>query len=369
MSPTKTQPSKSRIRNLKSPIKPRSLPVLVGNLLIGGGAPVRVQSMTKTRTEDVNATLRQIRQLTNAGCELIRLAVPDEKAADALKEIRQGTSLPLIADIHFNYRFALQAIEAGFDKIRINPGNIGANWKVAEIIKAASDKGVAIRVGVNSGSIPKTILKSHRHPTIPAMLEAMAQALVPFEKLNFKALVLSAKTTVVEDLIAVNEEFSRRYPYPIHLGLTEAGPPFEGVIRSTAALTPLLRQGIGDTIRISLTGNPVLEVIAGYELLASLGLRFRAPMVYSCPGCGRTQINLEKLVRKVKKALKGIAKPLKIAVMGCVVNGPGEAREADFGIAWGGKKGAVFARGKVIKTCKEERLLEALLTEINREIK
>lgn len=320
--------------------------------------------MTKTPTDDVNATLRQVRRLAAVGCELVRIAVPDEKAAAVLKEIRGRTNLPLVADIHFDYRLALQAIKAGFDKIRINPGNIGANWKIEELIRAAGDKRVAIRVGVNSGSLPKEVLRAHRHPTVPALIEAMERALVPFERLNFKALVLSAKTTVVEDLIAVNEEFARRYPYPIHLGLTEAGPPFEGAIRSAAGLAPLLRQGIGETIRISLTGDPVFEVIAGYELLAALGRRFRGPMVYSCPGCARTQIDINRLVRKVQKGLKGVTKPLKVAVMGCVVNGPGEAREADFGIAWGGTKGVVFARGKVVRTCPEEKLVETLLTAI-----
>ncbi len=346
----------------------QTIPVRVGSLIIGGGEPIRVQSMTKTPTDNVFATVRQILRLQKAGCELVRVAVPDENAVAVLPEIRRRTDLPLIADIHFDYRLALRAIAAGFDKIRINPGNIGAQWKVEEIIRCASDKGVAIRVGVNAGSLPKAVRKSHRQPNTEAILEAMAQALAPFERLNFKAIVLSAKTTVSEELIAVNEELARRYPYPIHLGLTEAGPPFEGGIRSAGALAPLLLEGIGDTIRISLTGDPVLEVIAGYELLALLGLRAFGPTVFSCPGCGRTRVDLGKLVRKVQKGLKGIKQPLKVAVMGCVVNGPGEARSADFGIAWGGKKGVVFAKGEVVAAGSEDKLVELLLAEIRKHV-
>ncbi|MCR4424285.1 MAG: flavodoxin-dependent (E)-4-hydroxy-3-methylbut-2-enyl-diphosphate synthase [candidate division WOR-3 bacterium] len=351
-----------------SPPKRLSLPVLVRNIQIGGGAPVRVQSMTKTRTDDVTATVRSIRRLTAAGCELVRLAVPDAAAAAALPEIRARVDLPLIADIHFDYRLALAAIKAGFDKIRINPGNIGSIRRIEEIIRAAQDRGVAIRIGVNAGSLPKEVRARYRHPEVKALIEAMARALEPFERLNFKALVLSAKTTVAEDLIAVNEELAHRFPYPLHIGLTEAGPPLEGSIRSAAALAPLLRQGIGDTIRISLTGDPVLEVVAAYELLAALNRRQIKPVVYSCPGCGRTRIDIVRLTRQVQKSLQGITAPLKVAVMGCVVNGPGEAREADFGIAGGKGKGVLFVKGKVIGTYPESRLVAALGKEIKRHL-
>lgn len=339
----------------------KSIPVTVGGIIIGGGAPVRVQSMTKTRTDDIPRTVRQIRRLQRAGCELVRLAVPDEKSAGALSAIRKKTSIPLVADIHFNYKLALMSIEAGVDKVRINPGNIGAHWKVGEIIRAAQDRNVAIRIGVNSGSLPKGIGSG-----VPALLRAIEQALIPFEKLNFQRLVLSVKTTSFNELIAANKELATRYPYPLHLGLTEAGPPFEGAIRSAAALSPLLFAGIGDTIRISLTGDPVLEVIAGYELLAALGLRITGPLVYSCPGCGRTMVNINRLTQEVKKGLKGITTPLKIAVMGCVVNGPGEAREADFGIAGGRGKGVVFAKGIAVRTCSESELSVALIEEIKK---
>jgi (E)-4-hydroxy-3-methylbut-2-enyl-diphosphate synthase len=344
----------------------KTIPVKVGNLIIGGGAPVRVQSMTKTRTDDVRATLRQIQRLKRAGCELVRIAVPDEKSAAALPSIRERTDLPLIADIHFNHSLALLSIRAGCDKIRINPGNIGARWKVEEIIRAAADNGVAIRIGVNSGSIPKEILARYRHPGVSALITAMELALEPFARLNFKALVLSVKTTRAEDLIAANLELSKRYPYPLHLGLTEAGPPFEGAVRSAAALSPLLRAGIGDTIRISLTGDPVLEVCAGYELLAALGLRSVGPMIYSCPGCGRTRVDISRLARDVQRALRraGVQVPMKIAVMGCVVNGPGEAREADVGIAGGRGRGAIFVKGRVVRTVPESQLVTALLAEI-----
>ncbi len=348
--------------------RPPTLPVRVRDVVIGAGAPVRVQSMTKTRTDDVRATLRQIRRLARAGCELIRLAVPDEAAALALPLIRQRTSLPLVADIHFDHRLALAAIRAGFDKVRINPGNIGGNAKVAEVIRAAKDNNVAIRIGVNSGSIPKDILARYHHPTPEALLAAIDRALAPFEKLNFKNIVLSAKTTSVADLIAVNQAIARTYPYPIHLGLTESGSPFVGGIRSAAALAPLLLQGIGDTIRISLTGDPVLEVLAGYELLAALGLRQTRPLVYSCPGCGRTRVDINRLARAVEKGLKGIRAPIKVAVMGCVVNGPGEAREADFGIACGQGRGALFVKGRVIRSYPENRLVPALLEEIKKHL-
>ncbi len=325
--------------------------------------------MAKTRTDDVDATVRSIRRLALAGCELVRIAVPDATAAAALPEIRARVDLPLIADIHFDYRLALTAIKAGFDKIRINPGNIGSVRRVEAIIRAAQDRGVAIRIGVNAGSLPRAVRARYPHPEVKALMEAMARALEPFERLGFKALVLSAKTTVAEDLIAVNEELARNFPYPLHIGLTEAGPPLEGSVRSAAALAPLLRQGIGDTIRISLTGDPVLEVIAAYELLAALNLRQIGPVIYSCPGCGRTRIDIVRLTRQVKKKLRGITVPLKVAVMGCVVNGPGEAREADFGIAGGKGKGVLFVKGKVIGTYPESRLIDALCKEIKRSLR
>jgi (E)-4-hydroxy-3-methylbut-2-enyl-diphosphate synthase len=344
----------------------RSAEVRVGPATIGGTSPVSVQSMTKTRTDDVRATVRQIRRLERAGCEVVRMAVPDEHAAASLPEIRRRIALPLVADVHFDYRLALAALKAGFDKVRINPGNIGATWKVHEVIKSAKDSGAAIRVGVNAGSIGKSVLRKHHHPTVAAMIESMAVCLEPFEKLKFKNIVLSAKSTAVPETIAVYRELSRHWSYPLHLGLTEAGPPFEGAIRSAAALSVLLLEGIGDTIRISLTGDPVQEVAAGYELLGALDLRRRGPLVYSCPTCGRTGIDVIGLTRKTKQALSTHPEPIKVAVMGCVVNGPGEAREADFGIAGGKGRGIVFAHGRVVKTCAENELVASLLREVEK---
>ncbi len=349
-----------------SDVRRKTFRVQAGPLAIGGGSPVSVQSMTKTRTDDFRATVHQIRRLERAGCELVRLAVPDMKAAAALPEIRKRVALPLVADVHFDYRLALAALKAGFDKVRINPGNIGAAWKVRAVVKAANDSGAAIRVGVNAGSIEKSVLRKHGHPTVAAMVESMAVCLEPFEKLRFKNLVLSAKSTNVSETIAVYRELSRSWRYPLHLGLTEAGLPFEGAIRSAAALSVLLLEGIGDTIRISLTGDPVQEVTAAYELLGALDLRRRGPLVYSCPTCGRTGINVVGLTHDVKHALREYREPLKVAVMGCVVNGPGEAREADFGIAGGKGRGIVFAHGRIVKTCTEDDLVEALLREIKK---
>jgi len=356
---------KGSVRQASS-VRRRTSRMKVGPLVIGGGSPVSVQSMTKTRTDDVRATVRQIRRLERAGCEMVRLAVPDMTAAAALPEIRKRTALPLVADVHFDYRLALAALKAGFDKVRINPGNIGAAWKVREIIDAAKGSGATIRVGVNAGSIEKSVLRKHGHPTVAAMVESMAICLEPFEKLRFGNIVLSAKSTDVPETIAVYRELSRRWRYPLHLGLTEAGPPFEGAIRSAAALSVLLLEGVGDTIRISLTGDPVHEVAAGYELLGALGLRRRGPLVYSCPTCGRTGVNVIGLTREVKLALRDRPEPLKVAVMGCVVNGPGEAREADFGIAGGKGRGIVFAHGRVVKTCAEDELVDSLLREVEK---
>jgi (E)-4-hydroxy-3-methylbut-2-enyl-diphosphate synthase len=366
LSESATRQGAGRPRFAASPRRRVSSCVKVGPLAIGGGSPVSVQSMTKTRTDDVKATVRQIRRLERAGCELVRLAVPDDKAAAALPEIRNRIALPLVADVHFDYRLALAALKAGFDKVRINPGNIGAAWKVREIIRTAADSGAAIRVGVNAGSIEKSVLRKHRHPTVAAMVESMAVCLEPFEKLRFENIVLSAKSTDVIETIAVYRELSRHWSYPLHLGLTEAGPPFEGAIRSAAALSVLLLEGIGDTIRISLTGEPVQEVAAGYELLGALGLRRRGPLVYSCPTCGRTGIDVVGLTRKAKQELSAHHEPIKVAVMGCVVNGPGEAREADFGIAGGKGRGIVFAHGRIVKTCAEDELVDSLLREIEK---
>ncbi|MEO0073031.1 MAG: flavodoxin-dependent (E)-4-hydroxy-3-methylbut-2-enyl-diphosphate synthase [candidate division WOR-3 bacterium] len=333
----------------------------IGRVWIGGSNPVAVQSMTNTQTADVKATLAQIRRLQRAGCEIVRIAVPDSAAAEALPAIRARTAMPLVADVHFDYRLALSALEAGFDKVRINPGNIGATWKVKEIIRAAADCGAAIRVGVNSGSISRQILKKYGGATPLAMIASLADCLEPFEQLGFRSLVLSAKTTVPRDAIDVCRLIDENWRYPQHLGLTESGLPFEGAIRSAAVLGVLLAEGIGDTIRISLAGDPVPEVTAAWELLAGLSLRQRGPVVYACPTCSRTGIDVCGLAQAVKRALRDETRPLRIAVMGCVVNGPGEAAAADFGICGGKERGVVFARGKRVLTCSEARLVPELI--------
>lgn len=343
----------------------KTLPILVGKVQIGGNAPIVVQSMTKTKTEDFRATIKQIHRLEKAGCEIIRVAIPNQTAAQALKTIKQQIKIPLIADIHFNYRLALASIKAGADKIRINPGNIGAFWKIKEIIRAAKDYKIPIRIGVNAGSLEKEILRKYQYPTARAMFESLTKMINLFEDNDFTNLVLSAKAFDVLTTVKVYQDISKHYSYPLHLGLTEAGLPFEGAIRSTTALALLLAKGIGDTIRISLTGDPVLEVFAAYELLNSLGLREYGPIIISCPTCGRCEVNLFKLTQRVKRALAKYKNPIKVAVMGCMVNGPGEAKSADYGIAAGKRSGIIFTKGKVIKKCSEGDLVAALLNEIN----
>ncbi|MBN2537372.1 flavodoxin-dependent (E)-4-hydroxy-3-methylbut-2-enyl-diphosphate synthase [candidate division WOR-3 bacterium] len=341
-------------------VRRRTRAVKVGRLVIGGGAPVRVQSMTNTRTDDIRATVRQARRLERVGCELVRITVPDERAVQALPEIRRRLRLPLVADVHFDHRLALAALRAGFDKVRVNPGNIGSTRKVKEVIRCAADCGAAIRVGVNAGSIARPLVARHGGPTVAAMLESLAECLEPFEQLRFRDVVLSAKTISVPDTIAVCRAIARRWRYPLHLGLTEAGLPLAGATRSAAALVPLLLEGIGDTIRVSLAGDPVREVAVAWDLLGALELRRRGPMVYACPTCGRTEIDVERLARQVERALGDTRQPLRIAVMGCVVNGPGEARAADFGICGGRGRGAIFVRGKVVKTVPESELVTEL---------
>jgi (E)-4-hydroxy-3-methylbut-2-enyl-diphosphate synthase len=317
--------------------------------------------MTNTRTDDVRATLRQIRRLERAGCEIVRVGVPDEAAARALPEIRRRTAMPLVADIHFDHRLAIAAVRAGFDKVRINPGNVGSNRKVEEVIRAADSAGTAIRVGVNAGSVARPLLRKHGGPTPDAMLASLSDCLMPFERLRFRSIVLSAKTTSGPDAIATARLINRRWRYPQHIGLTEAGLPFEGAIRSAAMMGTLLAEGIGDTVRVSLAGDPVHEVRAAWELLAGLGIRQRGPLVYACPTCARTGIDVVGLARRLKARLQSDTRPLKVAVMGCVVNGPGEARAADFGIAGGRGRGIIFARGRVVRTCREAELLPGLL--------
>jgi (E)-4-hydroxy-3-methylbut-2-enyl-diphosphate synthase len=339
----------------------KTIPVFVGSVQIGGGAPIRIQSMTKCKTENSKATIREIKRLEKTGCEIVRVAIPNQSAVKNISKIKSEINIPLVADIHFDYRLALESIKLGADKIRINPGNIGADYKVKEIIQAAKDKNIPIRIGVNAGSIPKLILSKYKNPNVKAILESVKQNLKIFEKADIPNLVLSAKTANPQETIEVYQRLAEKYPYPLHIGVTEAGLPFEGVIRNTTAVAILLNQGIGDTIRISLTGPSILEVKAAQEILASLGKRKFGPVLISCPTCGRCEVNLVSIAQKVKKHLEKIKEPIKVAVMGCVVNGPGEAKAADYGIACGKKSGVIFKKGIIVKKTKESDLVADLM--------
>lgn len=333
----------------------------MGNVPIGDNAPIAVQSMTKTDTRDVIKTVRQIKLLEAAGCEIIRVAVPDMKAAESLGEIKKRIKIPLVADIHFNYKLALEAILQGVDGLRINPGNIGAKWKVKEVIKAAKEKKIPIRIGVNAGSLPKDLVEKYGHPTSEAMVEAVERQLEILEENDFHDIKVSLKASNVMKTVEAYKLFSQKYDYPLHVGITETGPIPEGVVKSSIGIGILLLEGIGDTIRVSLTDSPRVEVEVAYEILRAIGLRDIGIEIISCPTCGRCEVNIKKMVKQVKSALKNIKKPLKVAVMGCAVNGPGEAKEADFGIAGGKGKGIVFAKGKIIKTVAEKDLVSYLI--------
>lgn len=336
----------------------------VGSVPIGNGSPVSVQSMTKTDTRDVNSTVSQINALTVEGCEIIRIAVPDMGAAAALGDIKKSVSIPVIADIHFDWRLALEALKQGVDGLRINPGNIGAKWKVEEMVAAASDKGVPIRIGVNAGSLSKRLLEKYCHPTPAALVESAEEHINILEGLQFRDIKVSLKASNVPTTVEAYRLFSERYDYPLHIGISEAGPSFTGIIKSSVGIGILLSEGIGDTVRVSLSADPVEEVRVAYEILKSLGLREKGANIISCPTCGRCEIDIKSLAAEVEERLKKIDKPVSVAVMGCVVNGPGEVREADFGIAGGKGVGILFRKGRVVRTVKEGELLDALMKEI-----
>lgn len=349
-------------------LRNQTRPVKVGNLTIGGGAPVSIQSMANTDTRDVAATVRQIQSLQAAGCEIIRVAVPDEQAAQALAEIRRQISIPLVADIHFDYRLAIIALNAGVDKLRINPGNIGGQLRVREVVAAAKDRRVPIRIGVNSGSVEKELLKKYGGPTPEALVESAFNHVRILEDLNYPEIVVSLKSSDVPSTLAAYRLFAEKAPYPLHLGVTEAGIPTTGTIRSAVGIGALLAMGIGDTLRVSLTADPAEEVRVGWEIVKALDLRRRGPTLISCPTCGRTGIDLIAMASEVEKRLQAIAAPIKVAVMGCVVNGPGEAREADFGIAGGRGEGLVFRKGEIVRKVNADHLVDALMEEIQKEL-
>jgi len=338
----------------------------VGNVPVGGGSTISVQSMSKTDTRDAAATARQIRRLAKAGCEIIRVAVPDMEAASALGKIRKAIPIPLIADIHFDWRLALEAISQGVDGLRINPGNIGARWKVAQVVSACKDKGIPIRIGVNAGSLEKELLKKYGHPTPEALVQSAAEHINILESLDFREIKVSLKASNVLTTVDAYRLYTKKFKYPLHLGISEAGPSFTGIIKSSVGLGILLSEGIGDTVRVSLSADPVQEVRVAYEILKSLGLRQKGANIISCPTCGRCQIDIRGLAARVESELKDIKNPVTVAVMGCVVNGPGEAREADIGIAGGKGRGILFRKGKVVKTVREKDLLSVLMSEIDK---
>lgn len=344
----------------------KSRQLKLGNMFIGGDAPISVQSMTNTKTENVEATVNQIKELTALGCDIIRCAVPDLRAALALSAIKAQISIPLIADIHFDYKLALEAIAAGVDGLRLNPGNIGGKDEVLQVIKKASERNIPIRIGVNAGSLPKDILLKYGHPTPEALVEAAWRHIKILEEHDYRNIKISLKAHDVPLTIAAYRLMAAQCEYPLHVGITEAGTVNSGIIKSAVGIGALLAEGIGDTIRVSLTGDPANEVRVAYQILKALGLREYGPTLISCPTCGRTQIKLEKLALEVEKRLENIKEPITVAVMGCVVNGPGEAREADIGIAGGISEGLIFKKGKIIKKVREEEIIEALFAEIDK---
>jgi len=345
-------------------IRRTTKPVTIGTITVGGTAPVSVQSMTKTDTRDTDATANQIRALYNHGCEIIRVAVPDMEAAAALSDIINNSPLPVIADIHFDHRLALESLKAGVDGLRLNPGNIRDPDHIRQVVRAAKQRKIPIRIGVNAGSLPP--IKRKYNSAAERMVDAALHEIDILHKENFDLIKISLKAFDVPTTIEAYRLMSTKTSYPLHIGITEAGPPKSGSIRSAVGIGILLNEGIGDTIRVSLSTDPVEEVDTAWEILRSLNLRQRGPVLISCPTCGRTEVNMLGLIVEVEKELKKIEAPIKIAVMGCIVNGPGEAKEADVGIACGKGKGVIFRHGEVIKTVEEADLLQELSAEIHR---
>jgi (E)-4-hydroxy-3-methylbut-2-enyl-diphosphate synthase len=349
------------------PPRRKTRPVKVGRLTVGGDAAIVVQSMTKTDTRDVSKTVEQIQQMEAAGCEIVRLAVPDLEAAQALAEIRKRCpDAILVSDIHFQYKFALMALDAGFDKLRINPGNIGDAEKVRIVVRRAQEQKVPIRIGVNAGSLERRLLEKYGFPTPEAMVESAEYHIKILEDLGFGDTIVSLKSSNVKLTVAAYRLFSKRFDYPLHLGVTEAGTQFSGTIKSCVGMGMLLAEGIGDTIRVSLATDPAEEVRVAYEMLKALELRSRGPVVIACPTCGRLEVDLFKIAGDIEKATAHIKMPLSLAVMGCAVNGPGEAREADLGVAAGRGNGMIYREGKAIRRVTEAEIVPALLEEIER---
>ena len=341
------------------------LRVVAGGLPIGGGAPISVQSMLNVPSTDVEGSVRQARALEAAGCDIIRAAIPDMEAVRLIPAIKEAVGIPLVADIHFDYRLALEAAAAGVDKIRINPGNIGSEDRVKAVADCCRTRGIPIRIGVNSGSVEREILAKYGSPTPEALVESALYHVSLLEKFDFEDIVISIKSSSVTSMIRAYELCSTRCEYPLHLGVTEAGTERMGLIKSSIGIGSLLQRGIGDTIRVSLTADPVQEVRAGIDILRALGLR-EGPELVSCPTCGRTRIDLIRIAGEVEERLRSCRKPIKVAVMGCVVNGPGEAREADIGLAGGRGEGLLFRKGEILRKVPEEKLVDELMKEIEK---
>jgi len=342
-----------------------SRPVHVGSVAVGGGADITVQSMLNKPADDISGNVRQAEALERAGCEILRVAVPNETAADLVPAIKKAVGIPLVADIHFDYRIALACVKSGVDAVRINPGNIGSEERIREVAAACSDRGIPIRIGVNSGSLGKDLLVKYGGPTPEALAESALRHASLLEKFHFEDIVISIKSSDVNRMIQANELVAGQCGYPLHLGVTEAGGERMGIIKSAIGIGSLLQRGIGDTIRVSLTADPVREVAAGIDLLKALSLRGGIRIV-SCPTCGRTKIDLISIANEVEKRLAGSKKDLTVALMGCAVNGPGEAREADIGLAGGDGVGLIFKKGKIVRRVPEDQLVEVLLEEIER---
>lgn len=340
--------------------------VKIGNIYIGGNEPIAVQSMLNRRSDDFEGSIAQAKELEAAGCDIVRAAVPDMKAVKLISELKNNISIPVVADIHFDYKLALECVSAGVDKIRINPGNIGSEERVKAVADACKNAGVPIRIGVNSGSVEKELLKKYGGPTPEAMAESAMYHASLLEKFDFNDIVISIKSSSVQNTVMAYETVAQMCNYPLHLGVTEAGTKHMGIIKSAAGIGSLLAHGIGDTIRVSLTDEPVEEIKAGIDILKALNLKENCVEIISCPTCGRTRINMIDIADKVTKALADCKKPLKVAVMGCAVNGPGEAREADIGIAGGDGCGLIFKKGEIIRKVPEENLVEELLAEIEK---
>jgi len=344
-------------------------PVRVGNVIIGGQNSVVIQSMTNTKTKDVEATVRQINELEEAGCQIVRLAVLDEEDAHAIKEIKKRTHIPLVADIHFQYKYALIAIENGIDKVRINPGNIGSEDKIKEVVNACKLARIPIRIGVNSGSLEKHILEQYGHPTAEAMVASAKYHVELLEKFDFRDIVISLKSSDTQMAIQAYKLAAETFPYPLHLGITEAGTKFTGTIKSAIGLGILLNEGIGDTIRVSLSDDPVEEIAVCKEILKNFNLIKNVPTLISCPTCGRIQFDLIPVVKEIEKFLQNIHADIKVAVMGCAVNGPGEAREADIAIAGGKNMGMLIKKGQIVRKVSQEEMVDALKEEILKMVK